>query len=723
MNYRGTSPPSNIHYYLVRFCVCRRFPRKRGKILYSGTRFWERPGLALVPNVPIHNAHPMPQYSIILSVLWILSILSSLSADNPPPGIPVPEPTRIELEKGVAELGKDIEKLRSNLLSKPELSRLIPDVVIYYNAVRYALVHDQFYRDEKPNEFDIALEFLESGKNRARSLGNGEAPWTRQTGLVARGYTSKIDQSVQPYGLEIPDTYDFDTPQTHRLDIWYHGRGNTLSEIKFIHDRENQLGKFHSPNTIVVHPFGRYCNANKFAGETDTFEVIDSVSEHYQIDNDRIAVRGFSMGGAVTWHMATHHAGRWVVAAPGAGFAETAIYADVMNKSPIPTLYELKLHNLYDATKYARNLFHCPTIAYSGSEDKQKQAADIMSEYMKKEKLDLLHVIGAGMGHKYDDASIQTINDQVQSWANEPINHYPKEIRFTTYTLRYNEMLWLTVEGLEEHWKRSDITAKVIDNKSIEIESSNINGLALTLSPELLSVAPNSKIEILIDGDQLKVPALKAELGYRVILSKSNGNWSSNKRIHAGEMKKSHGLQGPIDDAFTNSFLFVIPTQKGSSKTFDQWVNRESKEAVLQWWRQFRGEVQSKKDSEITESDIENCNLILWGDPSSNQIIARIKEKLPFEWDAKEFQIDGETYSTDQHAPVMIYPNPLNPKRYIVINTGFTFSKFSGGSNSLQVPKLPDWAVLDLIETQNSKYPIGVEDAGFFDEHWHLKDR
>ncbi len=665
----------------------------------------------------------MSRTSPFIIILWTIFTSQFLRADNPPQGIPVPEQTRFELESGVTELGLMINGLRSKLAHRPDLSALLPDVEIYYNAVRYALVLDQFYRNEKPNEFDIASEFLETGKGRALALQNGHAPWTRQTGLVVRGYTSKIDQSVQPYGLEIPDTYDFESTQPQRLDIWYHGRGNTLSEIKFLHDRENQPGKFQSPNTIVVHPFGRYCNANKFAGETDTFEVIDSVSARYLFDTNRIAVRGFSMGGAATWHMATHHAGRWAAAAPGAGFAETAIYANVMNKSPLPTWYEQTLYSLYDATKYAQNLFHCPTIAYSGSEDKQMQAADIMNDYMRSEDLELVHIIGPGMGHKYDDASIKTINDQVQEWTRNPIDPFPKEIRFTTYTLRYNKMLWLTVETLEEHWKRSDVTARVVDNKRIQIESRNINGLALTLSPKLISFGPQSKIKISIDDDQLNVSPPNAENDYQVRLFKKNGKWALKNQLSSNESRKVHGLQGPIDDAFMDSFIFVEPTGKGSSETFDHWVALESEEAVLQWWRQFRGEARTKKDYEVTNEDIENSNLILWGDPSSNQILARIQSKLPFKWSANKFRIGEQTYSTDKQAPVMIYPNPLNPKRYIVINSGFTFSKFSGGSNSLQIPKLPDWAILDLVDTQESTYPTGVVDAGFFDESWHFKER
>jgi len=654
----------------------------------------------------------------LLLALALIQFANTANAANPPPGIPIPTEIRTELQKGVEELGQSIADLKRSAQSTPSIQALIPDVEIYYNAVRYALIHNQFYRDKKPNEFEVAAELLETGKQRAQSLKNGEAPWTRQTGLVVRGYISDVDGSVQPYGLEIADTYDFDAHDKQRLDIWYHGRGNTLSEIKFINDRETSPGIFHSPNTITLHPFGRYCNANKFVGEIDTFEAVKSVSEHYRIDSKRTGVRGFSMGGAVVWHMATHHAGLWAAAAPGAGFAETAVYADIMNKDPQPTWYEQKLYSLYDATQYARNLFHCPTIAYSGSEDKQKQAADIMTEYMANENLELKHIIGPGMGHKYDSASIDIINDQVQAWASSPIDSYPNEIRFTTYTLRYNKMLWLTIDALEEHWERSDVTVKVVDENRIEIQTANVKALSIEIPPQIRS----SKPTISIDGQSIETSSPINNESRNFSARKNGTSWSpENPGTLNRVVQKNHGLQGPIDDAFMSRFLFVIPSSKSASTELDIWVESESKDAIAQWWKQFRGEVRVKRDADVTPQDIQESNLILWGDPSSNSIIERIHNELPIQWSGTEFKIADKAYSTDAAIPVLVYPNPLNSKRYIVLNSSFTFSEFSGGSNSLQVPKLPDWAVFDLDVSRSERYPNGIIDAGFFDEYWKYK--
>ncbi|HEX4645734.1 MAG TPA: prolyl oligopeptidase family serine peptidase, partial [Verrucomicrobiae bacterium] len=239
----------------------------------------------------------------------------------PPRGIPVPAEVRGELENGVTSLGKDIEDLRATLKSKPELLELLPDAQIYYNAVRYALEDDVFY---KTNDFTSAKKLLVEGTERARLLREGKAPWNTATGLVVRGYASKIDGSVQPYGLVVPPTYHADANHPYRLDFWYHGRGVNLTELSFITDREKNPGEFTPADTFVLHPYGRYCNANKFAGEVDSFEALENARKHYPIDENRTSVRGFSMGGAATWHMATHHAGLWAVAAPGAGFVDTA---------------------------------------------------------------------------------------------------------------------------------------------------------------------------------------------------------------------------------------------------------------------------------------------------------------------------------------------------------------------------------------------------------------
>ena len=107
------------------------------------------------------------------------------------------------------------------------------------------------------------------------------------------------------------------------------------------------------------------------------------------------------MGGAATWHIAAHYPGKWVVAAPGAGFAETREYIGQGTKEPLPPVWERILWHLYDATDYALNFYGLPVVAYSGEIDPQKQAATVMSREMEKDGLRLTHIIGPQTAHKY----------------------------------------------------------------------------------------------------------------------------------------------------------------------------------------------------------------------------------------------------------------------------------------------------------------------------------
>jgi hypothetical protein len=146
------------------------------------------------------------------------------------------------------------------------------------------------------------------------------------------------------------------------------------------------------------------------------------------------------------------------------------------------------------------------------------------------------------------------------------------------------------------------------------------------------------------------------------------------------------------------------------------------KEATFQWRRQFRGEPRLKDDLVITDADIAENNLILWGDPSSNRLLAKIVRKLPIRWTAQGIEVGDKTFDAATHVPVLIYPNPLNPARYVVLNSGFTFPQFGAASNSQQTPKLPDWAVLDLsVPIAERVAGKGVVAANFFNERWALQ--
>ncbi len=635
----------------------------------------------------------------------------------PPKGIEVSGADRAELEAGVAQLGKEIEEVRVELKSKPALLDLAPDVQIFHNAVRYALSYNEFF---KPEDVTVAKSQIKQGLERARALREGKAPWTTQTGLVVRGYVSDIDGSVQPYGVVVPATYQGSMPFRYRLDVWFHGRHETLSEVNFINDRKKNPGQFAPPNAFVLHPYGRYCNANKFAGEADLFEALDHVRRHYPIDENRVSIRGFSMGGAATWHIAAHHAGMWAAAAPGAGFAETPEYLKL--KRHDAPWYEQKLWHLYNATDYAANLFNLPTVAYSGELDRQKQAAEAMARELKLEGIELTHIIGPKTEHKYHPDSIKEIDRRIDSIVGRGRDPLPRKLKLTTWTLRYNKMFWVTIDALGEHWERVRVDAEISDSSTVRVKTRNVTALTLDMPSGMSPLDNSRKPVVILDDQRVEATPVSSDRSWTAHFRRNGNRWSLVKTVDDGALVKRHGLQGPIDDAFMSSFVMVRPTGKAMNEKIGAWVASEQARAVEQWRAIFRGEPRVKDATEITSEDIARSNLILWGDPASNKILAKVIDLLPIGWDAQSVKVGGQIFAADQHAPILIYPNPLNPKRYVVINSGFTFRESHHSSNARQTPKLPDWAVIDLSTPASTRAPGRIAVAGFFGERWELKE-
>jgi hypothetical protein len=289
-----------------------------------------------------------------LLYIFLLNLIldaQPLSKPVPPPGVAISVQDRDELESGLKRLQASTTSLRQHPLAA--------DVLIYQEAVRYALQYGEFF---KADEVAKAKLLLQEGEERARQLAQGQPPWASATGLIVRGYISKLDKSVQPYGLVIPPSFSPNAPHRWRLDTWFHGRNETLSEVNFLADRERSRGEFTPRDTIVLHLYGRFCNASKLAGEVDLFEALDAVKRQYPIDENRILIRGFSMGGASAWHFGAHFAGLWAAVAPGAGFSESAQFLHLnLNGPDAPPWWEQKLYHLYDATDYAMNLSNTAT--------------------------------------------------------------------------------------------------------------------------------------------------------------------------------------------------------------------------------------------------------------------------------------------------------------------------------------------------------------------------
>lgn len=657
-----------------------------------------------------------------LYLLLCLLLAATASAQTfkklPPEGIEIDPDTAQDLRQRV----ESIKSLSSDVHSTEHLSWMT-DVDVLVRAVDLALDQNLFYRPEQTKH---AGELLDEAQRRITTIDSAadRTAWmgwsdrgSEQPQMIVGGFRSRIDDSVQPFGVVLPNDFQPDGGP-YRLDVWLHGRGDNKTEIPFLVERMTKVGQYSPDKTIVLHPFGRHCNAFKFAGEVDVLEAIEHVSSFLPIDRNRISIRGFSMGGAGCWHMAVHYPDKWFAANPGAGFVDTLVYQGWSEKQPFEIdLTREKLLRWYDVLPWVSNLRNTNVIAYSGEVDKQKQAADRVAQAAEELGISFPYVIGEKMGHKIDPQSAEKISQVMDSWASEETQIPRRRVDLTTYTLRYNKVDWLQIDGLSEHWTRATASGELVGDDTVRIQSDGITHLSLNFHQSGSFDGIDLKVDI--DGDRLLVADQSIQEGFFANLIRAEDGWYALETPDRS-LRKRPGLQGPIDDAFCDRFLFVLPSRPAAHGVVERWIHHELQYAKNRWRRLMRGDVREVLDTELTEAQIQTNHLICFGDFQSNRFLSEVNSELPLKWSPESIRVGTQQFDPSTHAVAMCFPNPRNPDRYVVVNSGMTFREFSNVSNSRQIAMLPDWAVIDVSQADDSIFPGRVAADGFFDEKWQL---
>ncbi len=626
----------------------------------------------------------------------------------PPVGI-APPPDRVaEWESQLAGLSSRLSRLEHPLEG---------DVGILLKACRWAIDFQEFYKPEDFGKIDRLLGIAQRRLHRLdQTSGDSgasaavELSWTKIGGRTVRGFRSAVDGAVQPVGIVFGSRVAENAKRgSVPLYVWLHGRGDKTTDLHFLCERLDRDGQIVPRDAIVLHPFGRHCLGFKSAGETDVLEAIDWACEHYPVDRNRIVLMGFSMGGAGVWHLAAHYPDRFVAASPGAGFAETARYLR-LTPDQYPPIWEQVLWRIYDVPGYTRNLFNLPVVAYSGELDQQIQAARVMEEAFGIEGRRLEHVIGPGMGHRYHPESLAAIlakmEQRVAAGRPERVDRFHLQTRHP----RYGTVRWITIDGMVEPYADTRVDA-LNRSEGWSLTTKNVSRLRIA------GDHPDSPVGSLrIDGQTIALDG-----GAATLVERRGGRWL---RVAAfPSLRKHPGISGPIDDAFFEPFLMVLPTGDGDSAAVRRWVQCESAYIRERWRYLFRGDMRVKRDVEVTDDDLQRFHLVVWGSAQSNSVLGRIARagadgQWPYHWEGGETGVGNVRVPAAEAVVAGIYPNPLAPERYVVINSGPTFREAHDRTNSLQNPHLPDWTILSLDAPRTDASPGRVLHCGFFDDSW-----
>lgn len=662
---------------------------------------------------------------LLLSVtLGCLLSAQSTPAQTPAPGprggpqkkAPTPPPLTAKPAELVQIKAKTdhITALVAELKAKGAEPDLVTDVAVYAHAGRMLLEYPDMFTNQ--GAIERAFTTLDQGIERGRQLMASQPQWNHGKRRI-HAYTSAIDGAVLPYGVTLPENYDPKKPT--RLYVWLHGRSNTMVETEFIHGFLNRKSGGNNAaadhGQIQLDCFGRINGAGwHWAGERDVFESIAAVKRRFNIDDRRIVLRGFSQGGEGAWHISLHHPDRFAAAEIGAGTVSRTA-----EQRPDLQPFQLSTLRIWEnISEWALNIHNLPLAGHDGENDPGQLESSLRAraqlekegypsvgepDYLRSQGAPGLWMVSKDTGHGTSPLVRQRLDAFIKEHADRGQGS-PDHIRFLTYTTRYNRSYWVSLDGLGKHYERAEVDARRAGGgATYTVSTKNLTRLTLRET--------GNAREITIDGQTLRVkPA--AEIAF----VRSGSTWTVAGHPPVTGLHKRHALQGPIDDAFLDPFLLVRPTGTPWNAAVNQQALRTLERFDRLWGRFFRGHPWVKDDKDVTEADLAKYHVVLFGDPGSNRWIAKLNGRLPFTWTKQSVSLGGKSYPAGDNYPALIYPNPLHPEKYVVLNTGLTINDrgYNGDYGT------PEWGDYAIVKVKADAALPDLVTGGLFDENWRL---
>ncbi len=503
-----------------------------------------------------------------------------------------------------------------------------------------------------------------------------------KSGKFLCAHRSKLDDSLQPYELNLPK--GFDKAKQWPTMFAHHGGTSAHFYYGLIGLHEYGYKPLAEWPLIGVGLEERHHNLGRGGvQDVDFLEVYDQLQEHFGMDPARVSMRGLSTGGTSAWHYPIQMPHRFIASMPSGpwGYAYTG---------QLPNVRYVLMHSYHGR--------HDPNTCVANSQVMTGALAGIGGRAVCTE----LRVGGHGTFPAYRDRRY------VERVLNERAPRYPEHVEFICTRPRYNRAYWVTIQRLINYADEARVDVRVVNGTTIEVETDNVGALALDLAGG--QVAAGKPVQIVLNGRAQTIP------------------YAQNLRLELepveAEIVKNSEIGGPIGDWLFHKSVIVYGTEAGSEveNAYRQLAEEVSKgrplkEGTQRWSYVYDRETfwPVKADSEISDEDIQDCNLILLGGPGANSVTSRLADRLPVRFDANGLQIASVHVEGLGASVVFAYPNPINPARYVVV----AGSAAPGSVPAIAPSRLTDLKADMLILAGENRQLL--PSALHFDAEWRLQ--
>ena len=543
-----------------------------------------------------------------------------------------------------------------------------------------------------------------------REIRKGKNPFPSLRGQLLKSYYSAVDDSWQTYAVSVPN--DYTGEKAFPMIVTLHGHGGWRPFQGYPTQVRDGM--------IFVAPHARGAMDYMLYAEQDVLRVISEVQKDYNIDPDRIILEGHSMGGTGSWNLGAKFPDRFCCIAPGAGNTNNESFLEDRSVQWRPVESFKPLHDYLMAESaplgYAENLGNLPTFCLHGALDRivRVSHAQRMVGRMMEYSYEPIYREYPNVGH---GGFPRDVVDERWNWLfKQKRNMRPKKVRFKTARLRYPGAYWVRIDQFERFGSFAEIQAEQIDEHKIHVKTDNVRGFSILTKN--LHFAPEGRLEVSINDRK----AFEGTPADELRLSRHNGSWQLYKKPEG--LEKRNGLEGPVQDAFLSAFVLVYGTATDDS-LWRKIMRNEVDQFADQWEKLYHTRPRIKADAEITDEDIKNLNLILYGGPKQNSISERLCASLPIKLNRDSILVGKREFRGMGIAARFCYPNPLNPNRYIVLSASlepFGLWQLNNrfGNITGWVP-LNNWNWFDYAVFDDRSYSADtMVCSGFFGPRWEV---
>ena len=538
-----------------------------------------------------------------------------------------------------------------------------------------------------------------------RELQAGNAARVRPWGFVRLAWVDEVDGSPQFAKAFLPREYD--PKKKWPLVVNLHGYlsfNPPYIRWEGITARSDLIAERY--DVIVLRPHGR-ANTNYLGiGEQDVLRAIRIAKKTFAVDDDRVYLVGYSMGGGGTWHVGTRHPGFFAAIAPVYGGWDYRQWMEEKEQSELTPRRRFEFES-WSSFGQAEALLTTPVFVNHGDADDlvEVEGSRFAVKMLQRWGYNVRYWEHPGKGHEFLGS-----DDEMMRWLlTHRLNRNPKRVRVRSARLKSAKAHWVRIEQRKDPFAFVAADARVLDRHTIRLNTHNV--LQARLSPREELVDHGRPVRVFWNGKD--VGAFKFEEGGVTLRAEG---------YTPAALHKTPALEGPIDDVRNTPFAIVMGTISKDPKM--RRFCRLRSEAARDGWREWQKvEPRFFLDTEVTQEQIRKYSLQLFGGPDENQVTRELIGDLPLKIEPGRITIGPNSFAVEDAAVSMVYPNPRYPERYVGIVAA---NSPAGMYWANHLPGHFDFAVDDFrLSRPGEEIPyekVRIA-AGYFDHNWQYDDK